>query len=153
MQDADKGWIAGILDGEGCIGMQVRKDGRASVSLTVNTTSLPMAKKLADLWEELGAAPLSWGVRTVRDRPTRRPFVTIRITDMDKVRRVLAACRDHLTVKAAEADVMISYIDERQKSSKTWTGDNGLRDLHLRTSATLKSCKQVRISEDQMARL
>jgi hypothetical protein len=142
MNEADIGWLAGILDGEGYIGIQSRKDGRASVFLVVNTTSALIADKMKSVLIGLGAEASPTPVRTVKSRPTRRPFVQVRLTSMDKITRVLTACRPHLTSKAAEADVMLYYISTRQEHSATWHRSDVLRALCSDTDEKLKALKR-----------
>lgn len=143
INDADIGWLAGIFDGEGCIALQIMSGGRVSLSLTVLTTSMPLALKLDALLTKLDAKPLSWKIDTVKSRPTRKPFARIRLTDMNKVLKVLTAVRPYLTCKASEADIMIYYISERLKFDKTWSSDDQLKELQIYTERKLKSLKRT----------
>lgn len=138
VKDTEIAWAAGILDGEGYIGVQVRGDGRASVFLVVNTTSAVIATALAQVFGKLGATPTPWHARAVPGRPSSRPVATVRLTSMANVRTVLRACRPYLTAKAPEADVMLQYIDAKIGAPK----GPRIQEMQIAVERALKDLKQ-----------
>lgn len=106
--DAEIGWIAGALDGEGTIGLAraLRTDGKRSYYSpflqVVNTDEAFTAK----------AHRLLGGTRRINGKE-RYPIHVVYVKSMTQVGRLLEMLLPHLTVKARRAGLLLQYVKIR----------------------------------------
>lgn len=107
------GWLAGIIDGEGCIcGHWTNRGkystgGSVSVEVRVDATSLAMIMKIASICTDLGVAFALEGPRMAK--LSKRPAHRISVRRRADVVRLLSILREHLVVKQQEADATIEF--------------------------------------------
>jgi len=117
MQEISKAYIAGIIDGEGCIHGHVGNihkgystGGAIDVRVTVEATSLTMIKTLQEFCDELGVS-YSIYIGKMARRST-KPSHIIRITKRECVKNFLKALLPYLQVKRPEAEVVLEWIEK-----------------------------------------
>jgi hypothetical protein len=144
-------WLAGILDGEGCIAIQCRSDGRGAVFLTVNTTCPIMADKICSIYKALNVQ-YNAVIRENKKRPGGKMWTCIRVTNIEGVATILEVCREHLTTKFDEAIVMLEFIDRLPDTKRGLRGSPSTerRDLWADCEQRLKSLKKRRIGRDNV---
>lgn len=146
MTDADLGWTAGIIDGEGCISAygQKRRDhpGKIwSLRLTVGNTDIRMLYHLQELW----------GGNIKRMAKPRIPEKHRQAYQWNvcgpEMCRVLRAVREELVVKGEQADLALQFGVLLNSSGSTCKveEDNLLRREELSTQ--LKLAKVVGLDE------
>jgi hypothetical protein len=99
LTDGELGWIAGIIDGEGSLG--VTTSGPVRFRLRVVMTDKPAIDRLQQL--------LSGTIRVEPQRPPRRISWCWYCRQRD-LRTVLMAIRPYLVVKRFEADAVLAYL-------------------------------------------
>lgn len=86
----DLGWLAGVLDSEGAIGIAIRdrKDLKPDLSpqVQMETTCKTTAQRVVDLIDELGVTARSYELR-IRN-PKHKPSWAIRVTRLGDVQRL-----------------------------------------------------------------
>lgn len=118
--EAEIGWLAGIIDGEGHIGisMQNRSVSQSvSVDLQIVNTDFALIDKVVTIMHKLDANP------HIRDRVhAKATWSTNRIVSMRKfahVKRVLDAVLPHLTgLKREKAEMVLALIESRMKKTR-----------------------------------
>lgn len=118
--EAEIGWLAGIIDGEGRIGiaMQNRSASRSvSVDLQVVNTDFALIEKVVSIMRKLSVNP------HIRDRiHAKATCNTNRIVSLRKfahVKRVLDAVLPHLTgMKSEKAKIVLALIESRMMKTR-----------------------------------
>ncbi len=108
----DYAYLAGIVDGEGTITIhRHRQHNRDSYQLRPRLIVANNHRGLLDaLAERHGGSVISQPIpRGVR----RSPSFIWRVCSTDDILRLARAMRPHLIVKAAQADIMIAYLESR----------------------------------------
>lgn len=117
---AEIGWLAGIIDGEGHIGisLQNRKVSRSvSVDLQIVNTDFALTDRVVEIMNKLGVNPY------VRDRVhNKKTWSTNRIICLRKfasVMRILDAVEDNLTgITREKARLMRLLIESRMQKTR-----------------------------------
>lgn len=120
--DIELGWLAGIIDGEGWIGMSIETEhwhrvGKQTrqksikVEIKVVNTDPAIVERTAAIMRKLGVNPyLRHGNRT----QVKNPVYEVSIKRMAPVQRLLLVVRDHLVgTKQQRADLMLRFIQLR----------------------------------------
>lgn len=113
MGGQDLGWMAGLMDGEGCISLYQRnRYGKGwDYFVQISNTNPAIIKKSVDIIVSVtGSMPY---VRLDRIRGNRRPGFCIVLNRKDQIVSFLSAIRPYLTGKAAEADVLLYAIQHK----------------------------------------
>lgn len=115
MRETDKSYIAGILDGEGCISTRLqrpyRKDGGSvDVRVTVQACSIVMIEALQKFYEELG---VPYRLYTDRWMPkSTRPAHIISVDTKSAVKHLIRVVLPYLKVKRREALSVLEWFDK-----------------------------------------
>ena len=112
---AEIGWLAGIIDGEGHIGISLQgtKRGEAvKMDLQIVNTDYGLIEKVLVVIGKLGVNP------HIRERTHHRATWStnwvVTVGKMAQIKRILDATKDHLTgMKREKADVMLALIESR----------------------------------------
>jgi signal recognition particle subunit SEC65 len=118
--EAEIGWLAGIIDGEGHIGISrqgAKKGDAIKTDLQIVNTDWALIQKVIDILRKLGVNP------HVRERVhVKKTWNTNWIVSVGKfahIRRVLEAVRPHLTgIKSEKADCMLDLIRSRMQKTR-----------------------------------
>ncbi len=112
---AEIGWLAGIIDGEGHIGISLQgthKGDAVKMDLQIVNTDEALIEKAVLVINKLGVNP------HIRERVHNKKNWAnnwiVTVGKMAQIKRVLDAVRPHLTgVKREKADVMLALIESR----------------------------------------
>ena len=113
--EAEIGWLAGIIDGEGCIyGHFANRHrnstgGNMAIEIRVESTSIAMIGKVALLCKDIGVHCTIDSNR--RQKGSTKESHRVNITRRDEVLKFLRVVRDYLVVKQSEADVTIAFYE------------------------------------------
>lgn len=110
MTDIELGWTAGIIDGEGCIGIYNYGHTQDALTIQVGTTSRATAEKLLSLWGGSIARPK---VKTKGGRTKYNWCVRCR-----KAADVLEQVEKHLIEKWEQASVGLLFAGTRVHHGK-----------------------------------
>lgn len=130
-------YIAGIFDGEGCLKLNVKKSGEATIRVEVTNTCESLIQYLHN---RVGLGSVYVKPATSRWRQTFWWIVCSR-----EAVAVLRQVRPWLRVKAAQADVIITYAEE-ERARIAATGRHltqDIRDKRRDVSAKLSLLKRI----------
>jgi hypothetical protein len=110
---AERGYLAGIIDGEGHIAAQVRSDGR---QVTFQIVVVNTSYELMEWLERLGGTVRLAGLAGTNKR-TKNMWKWV-VTGILNVQAVLECVRPHLVIKSARADRVLNLIAERIEAAE-----------------------------------
>lgn len=116
MTETDKAYIAGIIDGEGCIGIYVARGGKGYGSHALQVVVKMSEPQAITMISETFDTPIHVGGVRGNSRPC--GTVTLRA---EKALSLLQACLPYLRVKKAQAEIGIEF----QLTKKNWITRNG----------------------------
>jgi len=129
MKETDLAYMAGIVDGEGCIygHLANRKQnvaGNIDIRVTIQAVSMAMILKAKAICEELGLTP-SYAFNKIF-KLSKRPAHRVDIMRKQDVQVFLQAVLPYLIVKRREAEMVLEWYEN-------WGNDmrKGPRVLHL----------------------
>ena len=129
LSQAEWGWLAGMIDGDGCISMHVRKKAGAhwggngvDLRITINNGDGGIIQKAADLFKRLGAnpsisevepEPIHNGTRATVYHPNRN-VMCLHLHKMVYIAIVLVGIEPHLAgEKKYRSQLMLEFIQRR----------------------------------------
>jgi hypothetical protein len=125
-KDTERAYLAGIIDGEGHIAAQVRRDGRQiTFQIVVVNTSWELMEWLAPLGGTVRLAGLAGS-----NKRTKTMWKWV-VTGLLNVQGVLHCVRPHLVIKGAQADRVLHLIAERIGAAEMDPTSEGGYVLHL----------------------
>jgi len=128
LSDKDKGWLAGIIDGEGSL--TVHCNGR-SPRLIIANTDPRIIERIKQIIGNLGY------INIVSRKPKRRTKYVFIITNPVNLYRLLKSLKDHLC-KKKEAELLIRLIEIRSNASSPKLSEEEkniikqLREIHCK---------------------
>ena len=135
MTETESAYVAGIIDGEGSIGLTWRKSSYRGkkilrVQLQIGMCNEEVIAYISKLFGQAFCESVTCDGR---------PRWSINVGGMQTIKDIMSTVYKYLIVKRPQADVMLEYIDSRQArtSSKTYTDHElgcyeRLRKLNLR---------------------
>lgn len=134
LTDADIGWIAGLMDGEGSITMNVRRKSwkgwngiGVDVSLYFTNTDARIVRKVVELLERLiGSRPYVYEGQTkelyradgTSYHNAAKSLLQVHIGKMSHIETVLAAIEPHLAGEKRDRSVLIREFIRRRREHK-----------------------------------
>ena len=116
--DIEKGYIAGIIDGEGCIGIYKRRNRGYFIQLTITNTHKTTMK-----W--LSAKLHANALRHLSDqRPRNKQIFSITV-DRIRAAKILEIVKPYLKIKQAQADLALNF--KQWQDGQKLNGPNGHR--------------------------
>ena len=112
MSTSEAAYVAGVLDGEGCltIGRAATKETRTGyvygAIMMISNTHLPALKAIAEI---CGNGRIK---QQLRKNDAHKPVYRLDFT-ANQIRHVLPQLRQHLLIKPAQADILLSFLSER----------------------------------------
>lgn len=136
------GWLAGILDGEGCISFSRRGDLNPQIGMWIKSTDPFMIDKIGAILSTLN---VKYGYSTEEhENPNWKPTIRIKVSGTKGVETVLVACLDHLTTKHEQASVMLQYIHLRKRLPGT-SQDPEMREvIHAAQELTMQKLQALK---------
>jgi hypothetical protein len=110
--EIEKGWLAGIIDGEGCIHIDIDTKGGSHPYITVTNTNILIIEKVADIWKRLGV-----GCRVYRfqNKPPRAVKINAMVFGFKRLKPALTAIMPYLVGKKDEALLLYRFVESRLK--------------------------------------
>lgn len=150
----DRAWYAGILDGEGDFnfyGNNAR--GMGQLKLCVGNTSPEMIRRISQVY-------VAWNVpfhinyenhnKRNKLNPDKKPYkdkLTIVVTGMRSIRKVLLLAYPYLTSKREQATIILEYLEWRLMEMPFHTGNK--KDCAEINKRREEVCKAVRAIHDR----
>lgn len=132
MKEWEKGWLAGIYDADGSIGMGRNMTRRSSpypiysAQIQLSSTSESMIEKTVNLLKELGISKKPTIQYRNRTGYIGKEFY-INVSRHRDVRDVLNLLMPYLTVKRPQAEIVLAFVERRiavnwpaRKSNHEW---------------------------------
>lgn len=118
--DAEIGWLAGIIDGEGHIGLSnqnSKKVRSVRVDLQIVNTDNKLIEKLVNILRKLGVNPY------IRDRvhvkSTWNTNTIVTVGKFAQIKRILDIVKPHLTgFKSEKAEIVLALLESRMKKTR-----------------------------------
>ncbi len=139
-------WLAGIVDGEGCIRLQERKPPKNrrtivySPCVILTNTSLLLKDKIEEMLEWLGLPKYTKSEQGWKK--TWKPRWQIIFTGLSRPKKFLQLVRPYLVVKAEEADLLLEFIAMREGKQRVPYPPRVL-EIHARL-AEIKQTRHLR---------
>jgi len=115
VSETEMGWLAGIIDGEGCIHIDIDPKGGAHPYLTITNTDSKITDKASDIWHRLGI-----GCRT-STRSNRgkgwNDAIDVMVIGYKRLKPALIAIMPYLVGKADEALLLYEFVESRLEKS------------------------------------
>ena len=122
LTEFQKGYLAGLIDGEGtiCISKRFEKKRQKSflwAEIVIGNVSLPLLENIKSI---IGG--FIYKVPPQKShRPTHKQMYRLTRADMGIIRQILILLEPYLIVKKSQAKLMISFCNSRLNKSNTWT--------------------------------
>lgn len=139
VSEVEKGWLAGIIDGEGCLHIDLDPKGGSHPYMTVTNSNKLIIEKVVDIWHRLG---IGCRVQT-RANLRKNPVQDVQVIGFKRLQPALVAIMPYLVGKANEALLLYRFVESRlQKDSKHLpNSERGFSTEELEIIETLKIYK------------
>lgn len=125
MNETEKAWLAGFIDGEGSIGLTKEYDQRKGVGYFHYRPALQISNTvksaLDDAQEMIGGGYISLLYRDKRGN--RKPLYMYALRKQEILKQTLQSIIPYLRIKRKHAELLVAYIHRRQdirKNAKGW---------------------------------
>ena len=140
VSEVEKGWLAGIIDGEGCIHIDFDPSGGAHPYLTVTNTNYTIIEKVNDIWQRLGVGCRVYAKPTYSIKHS--PAKSAMVIGHKRLRTALIAIMPYLVGKVDEALLLFRFVESRLgKSLKVANAYRGYSQEELAIIQSLKDYK------------
>jgi len=137
--EAEKGWLAGLIDGEGCIHIDIDPRGGAHPYLTITNTNFAITEKAVDIWHRLG---VGCRVQTRRNNHRWNPVKDVQVIGFKRLKPALIAIMPYLVGKADEALLLYRFVESRlSRPHRLRNGLNGYSPQEMQIVRALKDKK------------
>ena len=109
VSEVEKGWLAGIIDGEGCLHIDLDPRGGAHPYLTVTNSNKLVIERVADIWQRLG---IGCRIQT-RQNGRKNPVQDVQVIGYKRLKPALVAIMPYLIGKADEALLLYRFVESR----------------------------------------
>lgn len=120
--EIEKAWLAGIIDGEGCIRLNPYRPHGDKLyyqpAVYIYNTCPIMMDKVIQILDRLGTGHLTQTKFPDKYRGNRRPAIAVTVWGHKRVSKLLLALMPYLVCKKAEALVLYRFCDSRLKAPK-----------------------------------
>jgi len=139
VSETEKGWLAGIIDGEGCIHIDINPRGGAHPYLTVTNSNEIIIEKVLDIWHRLGI-----GARVQTRHKDRNPVKDVQVIGFKRLKPALVAIMPYLVGKTDEALLLYRFVESRLSldSNHLPNGERGYSSEELEIVKVLKEQKK-----------
>ena len=114
---ANQAWLAGIFDGEGTVGINGNNArGMGQLRWAVKNTSPEMIKRVSEIlasWNVPFYYNYGKGDQSERYTQKTKESLTIAVSGMASIRRIMENIEPYLTAKKAEANLLLDYLKWR----------------------------------------
>ncbi len=110
LTETERAYLAGLFDGEGCVGLYKERQGKCDVMVTITNTDAAIMQWLVN----------KTGIGTVCSKAKPRPGWNQgwiwQIRNRIDAKIFLDAIRPYLLIKADQADLLLTLLDAEQKA-------------------------------------
>lgn len=140
--EANIGWLAGILDGEGSIAFSRRGGANLQPYVWVKSTCPFMIERISNIFS---AMKVKFTYTTEEyENENWKPAIKIRIGGVDGIEAVLKTCLPYLTTKRDEANAMLSYISWRKTLPKHTSNSNHREAIFTMQELTMMELQDLK---------
>lgn len=114
VQEKDISWLAGFIDGEGCISFIHRNEKNTNnwrTHVQITNTHVPTLNTCTDILERMGVGHHVWWFENKNKRYSKR--WDIRISGFKRVHKLLRIITPYLHTKQERAEIMLDFINLR----------------------------------------
>lgn len=139
VSEVEKGWLAGIIDGEGCIHIDLDPKGGSHPYLTVTNSNKLIIEKVYDIWHRLG---IGCRIQT-RANKRKNPVQDVQVIGFKRLKPALIAIMPYLVGKTDEAFLLHRFVESRlsRHNNNSPNNDRGFNREELTIIQTLKELK------------
>ncbi|MFA6385939.1 MAG: hypothetical protein WCW29_04310 [Candidatus Paceibacterota bacterium] len=149
ISDIEKSWLAGILDGEGSIGisrlMSHRKNPTLTPRISIGNTNMKIINHVREILEKIPITMFIEKCQKVENKNWKQASV-IQISHIIGVKKLLDVVTPFLIGKREQAEILLSFVNSRIKIYKSLNRipGNGGRGTPY-TDEEIKLCYQLKI--------
>jgi len=140
VSESEMGWLAGIIDGEGCIHIDLDPRGNAHPSITITNSNVLIIERALEIWHKIGI-----GARVTTRRinhPKHSPVKDVMVIGYKRLKPALIAIMPYLIGKADEALLLYRFVESRLNAPSGVTGNKAkYTDNEIRLAKAIKECK------------
>ncbi len=118
--EAEIGWLAGIIDGEGHIGLSnqnSKKVRSVRADLQIVNTDIKLIEKLVNILRKMGVNP--YVRERVHVKSTWSTNTIVTIGKFAHIKRILDIVKPHLTgMKSEKTEIVLALIESRMKKTR-----------------------------------
>lgn len=111
----DLAYLAGIIDGEGWVGLQKRLDRRwvtYKPALRVTNTDANLINHIYEIWERIGVDGHIYENEQNPSVPNGKQIMNLQLNKQSDIKRVLEAVIPYLVSKKARAVMLLRFLDK-----------------------------------------
>jgi len=139
VSEAEMGWLAGVIDGEGCMHIDLEPRNGAHPYLTITNSNFVLAEKVAGIWHRLG---VGCRIQTrKRHNPRHSPVKDVMVIGYRRLEKALAAILPYLVAKQDEGLLLQEFIQSRLRVGPSPCSDGELK--LIRALKAQKSCNRI----------
>lgn len=113
MKDTDIAWLAGLIDGEGCLYMRRIKPGINKNILSLLEIQTPSIRMYERVTEILYGLNIEYNVELGRmQKMSTRPANKILVVRKHEIKKLLEFVKPYLYVKLPEAEAMLEFLEK-----------------------------------------
>lgn len=149
-------YLAGLLDGEGCISVGTPAGKRGAGFNTVCTITNTNAKLVDFLVEKLILLEIPCHVQWYSHKANARPYAQLSIRRQGGIKKFLSLVLPYLVAKRQQAELMLELVESRiakfnsvQRNSKAWQASE--REAVIVTTIKALNQKGKRLPNDYMS--
>ena len=139
-RDAKLAWLAGVIDGEGYIGITFHRGHKMVKRLTIVNLDYSLLRRVSVIYSELGLN-FHYALVNTNNGGTRRPM-SITVTTWGSLKKILTLLMPYFTAKRDQAKTMLEFIAYRF-SLPYHSPDFGTSKEFLEFSEKLKAMKRI----------
>jgi hypothetical protein len=113
----DIGWLAGMMDGEGCITLTLGDDrpkGHMHLCVAIANTSVLAVKKIESILSDLNVSFKTYTSNTGNSDLKWKDIRQVKVMRIDDVRNLLETIEPYLTCKREQALLMLAFLRDRK---------------------------------------
>ncbi|MBU3905379.1 MAG: hypothetical protein KJ906_04505 [Nanoarchaeota archaeon] len=107
INEADIGWLAGILDGEGTVALQVQGKEKRPKLVSFYNTDKTVMEKVIKILKDLDISYKCFS--RFMNKEAKKPIITIRVSRIKHMKKLLEILLPHLTCKKENAIKILKY--------------------------------------------
>lgn len=143
----DRAWLAGIIDGEGCLQL-VKNESRYYAKVVVENTDPRMIQRISQIWSRHG---IKFAFQFNR-RNGKRDTLVILTTGMGSTAKALELVLPYLSAKRDQADCLLSFIVWREDQGYHTRSIPGFTEIAEAAQAELAQLKRCNFNLQRLQR-